>query len=285
LRFCKNPHEPFWRKCKGCRSIYARDIPDSRTIAKHYEGYYDGINLEIPDFVRSNLGKRISSLSKYRTEINSILDIGFGAGIFLEAAQTQGWNCFGTEYSPDSIKIANSKGWKVHKGDLEEGDLSGPFDVIAAIEVLEHVSSPVSIIHLALQRLRDGGAFYGTTPNSQSINARVLGENWSVLSYPEHQVLLNKKSLEILFNLENLKSMKIRSTGFNPIDIINFIRTCTRENSSSDSCRINRVDGGYAINSVFESRKILSNLKKVVNQVLSRLGIGDSLNFLAEKTK
>jgi 2-polyprenyl-3-methyl-5-hydroxy-6-metoxy-1,4-benzoquinol methylase len=67
------------------------------------------------------LDKRIDSLNGYRTESNNILDIGFGAGIFLEAAQDQGWDCSGTEYSPDSIKIAVSKGWTVHKGDLNEG--------------------------------------------------------------------------------------------------------------------------------------------------------------------
>jgi SAM-dependent methyltransferase len=284
LRFCKNPADPFWRKCKDCKSVYARDTPDSRTIAEHYEGYYDGINLEIPEFVRSNLDKRIDSLNGYRTESNNILDIGFGAGIFLEAAQDQGWDCSGTEYSPDSIKIAVSKGWTVHKGDLNEGDLSGPFDVVAAIEVLEHVSNPGSIVNLAAQRLRKGGAFYGTTPNSQSINVKLLGENWSVLSYPEHQVLLSKKSMKRLFKFGNFEPKMLKSTGFNPIDIINLIRTVNVKNSSSTPGKINRVDAGYAINSVFESRKYLSNFKKMVNQALTIIGVGDSLNFLAEKT-
>jgi 2-polyprenyl-3-methyl-5-hydroxy-6-metoxy-1,4-benzoquinol methylase len=285
LRFCKDPNDPFWRKCKNCKSIYARDIPDSKTIEAHYAGYYDGINLEIPQFVRSNLGKRIDSLESYRQESNNILDIGFGAGIFLEAAQDRGWICSGTEYSPDSIRIASSNGWTVHKGDLGEGDLPGPFDVVAAIEVLEHVSNPANIVNLAAQRLRKGGAFYGTTPNSQSINAKVLGENWSVLSYPEHQVLLSKKSIKLLFALENLKPKMLKSTGFNPIDIINLARTVIVKNSSSTSGKINRVDGGYAINSVFESRKILSNFKRVINQTLTIFGIGDSLNFLGEKNK
>lgn len=285
LRFCKNPTDPFWRKCKNCKSIYARDIPDSRTIEEHYAGYYDGINLEIPQFVRSNLDKRINLLNGYRTESNNILDIGFGAGTLLEAAQDQGWICSGTEYSPDSIRIAISNGWAVHKGDLSEDDLPGPFDVIAAIEVLEHVSNPASIVNLAAQRLRKGGAFYGTTPNSQSINAKVLGENWSVLSYPEHQVLLNKKSIKLLFDFENLEPKMLKSTGFNPVDIINFIRTINVKNSSSKPRKIDRVNGGYAINSVFESRKILSNFKRAVNQALTILGIGDSLNFLAEKKK
>jgi hypothetical protein len=112
-----------------------------------------------------------------------------------------------------------------------------------------------------------------------------LGENWSVLSYPEHQVLLSKKSIKLLFALENLKPKMLKSTGFNPIDIINLARTVIVKNSSSTSGKINRVDGGYAINSVFESRKILSNFKRVINQTLTIFGIGDSLNFLGEKNK
>ena len=76
----------------------------------------------------------------------------------------------------------------------------------------------------------------------------------------------------------------LKSTGFNPVDIINCFGKIGK-NSSSKPCKINRVDGGYAINSVFESRKFLSYFKKAINQALTIIGIGDSLNFLAEKTK
>jgi 2-polyprenyl-3-methyl-5-hydroxy-6-metoxy-1,4-benzoquinol methylase len=284
LRFCKNPNDPFWRKCKNCKSIYARDIPDSRTIAEHYEGYYDGINLEIPQFVRSNLDKRIGWLNGYRTESNNILDIGFGAGIFLEAAQDQGWLCSGTEYSPDSIRIATSNGWTVHKGDLSEGDLPGPFDVVAAIEVLEHVSNPASIVRIAARRLRKGGAFYGTTPNSQSINAKVLGENWSVLSYPEHQVLLCRKSLKHLSKAAFLEGGKIWTSGLNPRDLtIHISSIFSKEDKGSLSVSASRNEIGYKINGQMSRNRITRIIKQILNATLSMFNVGDSLNFLLEK--
>ena len=285
LRFCKNPADPFWRKCKNCKSIYANEIPTAAVIDEHYAGYYDGINLAIPDFVRSTLEKRINGLSMYRTELNNVLDIGFGAGVFLQAAQSKGWSCFGTEYSPDSIRIGKANGWTVHKGDLNDGDLVGPFDIVATIEVLEHVSLPEVIIKVSAERLRIGGALYGTTPNAQSINVKLLGERWSVISYPEHQVLLSKRSIKLLFRNSNLKQIAIGSTGFNPIDIINLLRVQVSKKNSSDKNDIDRVSGGYAINSVFESRKTLSVIKKVINRILTICGIGDSLVFLAEKAK
>jgi 2-polyprenyl-3-methyl-5-hydroxy-6-metoxy-1,4-benzoquinol methylase len=285
LRFCLNSKNPFWRKCKNCKSIYANEIPATSVIDEHYTGYYDGINLDIPDFVRSTLEKRINSLSKYRSELNNVLDIGFGAGVFLQAAESKGWSCFGTEYSPDSIRIGNANGWTVHKGDLNERDLIGPFDIVAAIEVLEHVSNPKVIISVSAERLREGGALYGTTPNSQSLNVKFLGERWSVLSYPEHQVLLNKRSMKMLLNNFNLKPVDICSTGFNPIDIINLLRLQINKKKGFDKNDIDRVSGGYAINSVFESRKSLSLLKKLINRILTICGIGDSLVFLAEKAK
>lgn len=284
LRFCKNPDNPFWRKCKRCNSIYAKDIPNSGTIAKHYEGYYNGINLDIPDFVRSNLDKRISSFNRFRTESNSILDIGFGAGTFLEAAQTQGWNCFGTEYSPDSIRVGISNGWTVHKGDLSGGDLPGPFDVIVAIEVLEHVSSPASIVNLVAQRLRNGGSFYGTTPNSQSINIKMLGENWSVLSYPEHQVLLCKKSLRHLSELAFLESKLIWTSGLNPRDlIIQISRIFSKEKKSNLSVSLSRNVLGYRLNGQMHKNWLTRIIKQILNSILSLFNVGDSLNFLLEK--
>lgn len=284
LRFCKNPNNPFWRKCKRCHSIYARDIPDFGIIAKHYEEYYDGINLDIPDFVRLNLEKRISALNKFRTEFSNILDIGFGAGIFLEVAQKQGWNCFGTEYSPDSISIGISKGWAVHKGDLREGDFPGPFDVIVSIEVLEHVSSPASIVNVATQRLRKGGAFYGTTPNSQSINVKILGENWSVLSYPEHQVLLCKKSLKYLSSRASLESGSIWTSGLNPRDLIIHISKIFLKKDKADlSVSFSRNELGYRINGHMHRNRFTRIVKQTLNSTLSMFNAGDSLNFLLEK--
>ena len=282
LRFCSNSSNPFWRKCKKCKSVYAREIPEVNILKQHYESYYDGINVEIPDFVKRTLENRVKSLDKYRTELNSVLDIGFGAGIFLEAASKQDWKCCGTEFSSSSIELAKKNGWNAHLGELSSHDLKGPFDLVSAIEVLEHVAFPKSIFMQASTRLRKGGAFFGTTPNGQSLNLRLLGEKWSVLSYPEHQVLLTPKSLRILTSRSNLRAVSVKTKGINPTDLIMNIKFAR----SADDIKVpsfNRVELGYSLNSFFERNTASKLVKKLVNYFLSFLRAGDSLEFLVEK--
>jgi 2-polyprenyl-3-methyl-5-hydroxy-6-metoxy-1,4-benzoquinol methylase len=223
-------------------------------------------------------------LNTFRSEINGILDIGFGAGTFLDVASQEGWKCHGSEFSPESVKEALDKGWEAHLGELTDSVLAGPFDLISAIEVLEHVSSPEVIVKQASARLRKGGAFYGTTPNGASLNLRILGESWSVLSYPEHQVLLNTKSLKILLGKSDLNAKFVKTKGINPADIINSYKAKKNQRTDSIEPFKNRVDLGYSINSFFE-RNIASRIVKgIVNSILNLLKIGDSLEFLAGKS-
>ena len=284
LRNCKDKANPLWRKCSKCKTVYARTVPSSEELADLYLDYYHSESPAVPAFVTGRLRDVFTKLNNYRSDINGILDIGFGAGTFLDVASREGWKCHGTEYSPDSVKDALGKGWVVHTGDLSTGDLVGPFDLVSAIEVLEHVATPEIIIANASERLRFGGAFYGTTPNGQSLNLRVLGEKWSVLSYPEHQVLLNSKSLKILFGKNELNSKLVKTKGINPADFINAYKREKIHRSDSSEQMTNRVDLGYSINSVFERNCASRIVKKVVNAFLNTFKIGDSLEFLAEKT-
>ncbi len=283
LKNCKNRENPFWRKCSNCKTVYARAVPSSEELADFYRDYYNSDSPVVPTFVVGRLRDVFSKLNIYRSEINGILDIGFGLGTFLDVASREGWKCHGTEYSPDSIKEALDKGWVAHMGDLSIGDLVGPFDLVSAIEVLEHVAAPEIVIANASKRLRIGGAFYGTTPNGQSLNLRVLGEKWSVLSYPEHQVLLNPKSLRLLMTLNNLSPLQVKTKGINPADFINNLRSRESIKSVSEKQTLNRVELGYSINSVFEKNSAARIVKRMVNALLNAFGLGDSMEFLAKR--
>ena len=172
----------------------------------------------------------------------------------------------------------------MHKGDLKDGDLVGPFDIVAAIEVLEHVSNPEVIISASAERLRDGGALYGTTPNSQSLNVKLLGERWSVLSYPEHQVLLSKKAILLMSHNNQFERCKLWSSGFNPRDLLLLRgRVLPKNNLEQNSTEISRNDLGYQINNKFNRNRTTLFVKKSINLVFSRFNIGDGLNFVLEK--
>lgn len=271
--------------CKKCKSFFASEKATKRELITYYASYYSEENLDIPIVVKNSLTKTVSTFSKFRTSNNSICDIGFGAGALLDAAQADGWNCFGSEFSAGAIAIGQSKGWGVHYGDLTSKDLRGPYDVVTIIETLEHVQDPKELLLGAAARLRRGGLLYGTTPNAGSINALILKQEWSVITFPEHPILISKKALNRLLIHAGFKDISIKSRGVNPYDLISkfkYMRNSTRA-CKSNQLNLTRVDFGYKLNSTFSKNFCMRMLKSVIMAFLGRANIGDTLVFTAIK--
>ena len=268
-------------RCRGCSIAFAIKQVSSKTLSDYYDEYYTAENLEIPTFIRESISNTVHSFSKFRTEKNAFCDFGFGAGAFMEIAEEKGWKCSGSEYSPISIEIGKMKGWDVHQGDLGETDLSGPFDVITIVETLEHVQYPEALIQNAAARLRIGGLIYGTTPNGRSLNARILGENWSVFCFPEHPILLSEKSLRALLSSNGFAEIEVHSQGFNPLDMIRKIKQILYTGQDRKVDDKSRVQFGYELVALISENRFLFSLKTLINFFMSKLGIGDTLVFRA----
>ena len=270
-------------RCIQCKSIFANSKATQSELVAHYASYYTKENLKIPLVAKKSLAKTVSTFSKFRTINNTICDLGFGAGALLDAAQADGWKCAGSEYSADAIAIGRSRGWDVHQGDLASGDLRGPYDVATIIETLEHVQDPRELIMSASARLRSGGLLYGTTPNAGSINAMVLKQEWSVITFPEHPILISKKALNELLIETGFRQISIKSRGINPYDLISKYRRKLKPGGSSTMPDLGRVDFGYNLNSTFSKNIIMRVLKNIIMTFLGKTNIGDSLVFTAIK--
>lgn len=275
----------FYLACINCKSFFASKKATQEELLTYYSTYYSQENLEVPEVARDSLAKTVLSFSKFRTSSNSICDLGFGAGALLDAAQAKNWKCVGSEYSSDAIAMGRSKGWEVHQGDLTPDALHGPYDVLTIIETLEHVQNPREFLACASARLRSGGLLYGTTPNSQSINSLVLKEEWSVISFPEHPVLISKKALTLLLKETGFRQISVKSSGLNPYDLIFKLRRRLKSKSSSETIGFDpgRVSFGYSLNSTFSRNLIMRIIKVVVMAILNKTNSGDSLVFKAVK--
>jgi 2-polyprenyl-3-methyl-5-hydroxy-6-metoxy-1,4-benzoquinol methylase len=271
--------------CIKCKSIFASKKATRDELLTHYSTYYTQENLGIPEVARNSLVKTVTTFSKFRTVNNTICDLGFGAGALLDAAQANNWKCAGSEYSADAIVIGRSKGWEVHQGDLTSEALRGPYDVVTIIETLEHVQNPREFLVNASVRLRSGGLLYGTTPNSQSINASVLKHEWSVISFPEHPILMSKKALKVLLRETGFEQVTVKSRGLNPYDLIFKFRRKFKPISSGEVTSFNpgRVNFGYTLNSAFSKNLTMRILKAAFMVILGKTNTGDSLVFMAVK--
>lgn len=107
-----------------------------------------------------------------------ILDIGCGYGLFLDACRAGGYqNIFGVDFNATAVEYAtNTLGLNnVIRGDAFaylEGQPDGLFDVISAVNFVEHVKKErvPSFFSLVAQKLKRGGKFIIEVPNADSIH-------------------------------------------------------------------------------------------------------------------
>ncbi len=104
----------------------------------------------------------------------AVLDVGCGTGAWLERLSGQGFrNLYGIDVELAQLGSISAKVFQVDldKDDLGLADLK--FQLITAIEVIEHIENTGRLLSLVESHLRDDGVFLLTTPNIHSLHARL----------------------------------------------------------------------------------------------------------------
>lgn len=266
--------QPHLHKCAKCKHCFDERMPEDQNLAEHYAQY--GRDDYRSPITVNRYSELLDSFERI-TGKGSILDIGSGIGFFLEVAKEKGWKVYGTEFTGDAVEIGRQKGIEMFEGGLEEidfGDLQ--FDVITSFEVIEHLKQPKDHLIKIRSLLKEGGLFFATTPNYNSLNRLLLGSKWNVISYPEHLQYFSNASLDFVLRSSGLAPIYNRSTGISPGRLINSLK-----NKGMDFSSDNTTD--EKLRASLEYSPILNPLKSLVNFFLSFLGIGESLKVLAEK--
>jgi len=234
------------------------------------------------------LDEIVADFGQYR-QGNRLLEIGFGAGTFLHAAQRAGWNAEGVEISKTAAEHGRAEGLKTFCGDLADAHYDdGSFDVVIASEILEHVPNPQVMIREVARIVRPGGLFWATTPNAEGVSARLLGIEWSIVSPPEHLHLFSEDGLRGLLLSEGFGSCVVRTEGMNPIELLSKLRQRARapredNNGQRPGAEIDRVGKGYQLNEALLKSRSRRALKNFVNGLLRLSHLGDSLKIRAER--
>lgn len=93
--------------------------------------------------------------------------------------------CVGADYNEAGVKKLNEAGYDAVFVDIT-GDISaltdrGPFDIVVAGEIIEHLPAPQKLLDMAEKVLRPGGELLVTTPNPYAPHrqrAAVTGKTW-----------------------------------------------------------------------------------------------------------
>lgn len=255
-------------QCQSCGFVFSKKIPSKTELTQHYEGY--GRNDYLSPITIKRYHELLDKMESYRKN-NKILDVGCGIGYFLEIAKERGWEVYGTEYTDEAIEICKKKNINMQQGSLNPENYFGfEFDVITSFEVIEHINNPIEELGNFYSLLRKGGLVYVTTPNFNSLLRYRLKSKYNVITYPEHLSYYTPKTLKNVFLKCGFKPLKLASTGI----------SISRLNSSKGKnieAPISQHSTDEQLRNKAESKWYLKLSKKLINNILSLTGMGDSL--------
>jgi SAM-dependent methyltransferase len=162
-----------WR-CSGCGFLQCGDIEE---VVGYYEDLEDREYDEGREERSLQMRKLLERIRRIRPN-GSLLDVGAGSGMLIEQAREMGYDAVGIEPSRWLQRVACDRGLSVVQGTLPHPEVSGPFDIVTVIDVIEHVSGPVELLEEVRRVLHPDGLIAIVTPDLGSMAARLMGWKW-----------------------------------------------------------------------------------------------------------
>lgn len=187
----------YWR-CESCGHVYQAPI---LTLGNAIKLYSD--DKTSADIYTTEYQKGIDRL-KYQYGIDvidsltppsrkKIIDIGCGAGVFLQVARDSGWEtCVGIDANENYISVhSGEKGIQFINGNFEALDpemVGSDYDVLSMWSVLEHIYDPNTFLASIKKIMKPGALIFLLVPNVKSLATRLMREmspcfSWKHISY------------------------------------------------------------------------------------------------------
>jgi len=207
-----------YMQCSNCNLIFVNVIENWDILQHSYDGgplksLRRKLMLPFKQFKNhknfNTLTHRADSIINFIEENNSnsiktnFLDIGCNKGFLLAGAIKKSWNVYGIEVVGELLG-AFRKHYKNFADQTVVGKINDfhlkfnntSFDIITAIDVIEHLEDPVKEMQTIYEMLSPNGIFVIQTPDTSCQQAVNEKEEWGALKPLEHLHLFSPNNLE-----------------------------------------------------------------------------------------
>lgn len=178
-------------KCPRCCLLFrhprlAKDQLDRLYRAAAPDIWQDSAT-QRPDWDRA--ARHIRAMGTDRT----ILDVGCFDGGFL-AFLGHAYRRFGIEIQPQAARRAAGRGIEIVGSDLASLDTPGMrYDVVVALDVIEHVADPKAFLRALSNATKPGGTIIIATGNTDATPWRIMGGQYWYCAIAEHIAFINPR--------------------------------------------------------------------------------------------
>lgn len=171
-----------YRSCTRCGFSFSAASCNANfqsTLEAYESGYLQYLSDDPSDNKNFDLVRRWME-NHVRLKGSRIIDIGCGSGKWVRYLRSHGTDATGIEPSEALYcHFLNSEAFfRQASIDDPQLDQDGPFDIITAFDVLEHIQGPLDFLRRATALLQNEGWLFVSLPDAGSILSRMLGKHW-----------------------------------------------------------------------------------------------------------
>jgi SAM-dependent methyltransferase len=196
------------KRCPECGLIYISPRPSLEEIIDLYG--HNSAHITAEEHIFDEYRKRLYArhhLKKLKSlaQSGNLLEIGAGAGFFLDEAKNSGFTPYGLEFNPQQgAFMRDTLGIPCEERPLSTDIFWGKtFDVIYHCDVISHLFNPVLDFKIMNRLLNKGGTLFFETGNFAEVDSEYY-RYIKTFMYPDHL---------FFFGLNNLKTL-LDQSGF-----------------------------------------------------------------------
>jgi SAM-dependent methyltransferase len=188
--------------CQDCGAVSLVD-PPVHDLARIYPPNYYSFQTGGPGLaqrVKDVLDKRLfrGCLQQLPASSLAVMDVGGGSGYqlsLIRQIEPRVQKTLVVDLDARAKSLAEGQGHLYFHGRIEDYQPQAPFDLILALNLIEHVANPGEVLLKLKDCLSPTGLLLIKTPNLDSLDQRLFRhKNWGGFHCPRHWVLFTKES-------------------------------------------------------------------------------------------